>query len=74
MFTTDLRPDDREYTKVIVRHIEAMRELGYVGFDLPIAPRDTLDHERELESYVRFRQAVHDEHVRDADLRPVVDV
>jgi D-psicose/D-tagatose/L-ribulose 3-epimerase len=58
MFTTDLRPDDREYTKVIVRHIEAMRELGYVGFDLPIAPRDTLDHERELESYVRFRQAL----------------
>jgi D-psicose/D-tagatose/L-ribulose 3-epimerase len=60
MFTTDLRPEDREYTKLVVRHIEAMRELGYTGFDLPIAPRDTLDHERELESYVKLRQALDD--------------
>lgn len=40
--------------------MDAMRKLGYVGFDLPIAPTDTLDHERELESYVSFRQALDD--------------
>jgi len=60
MFTTDLRPNDLEYTKLVVSHIQALRELGYAGFDLPIAPTDTLDHQGEVQSYVKFRQALDD--------------
>ena len=60
MFTTDLRPNDREYTKLIVSHIQALRKLGYAGFDLPIAPKDTLDHQSEVESYAKFRQTLDD--------------
>jgi sugar phosphate isomerase/epimerase len=57
MFTADLQPDNREYTKVIVRHIQELTELGYNGFDLPIAPTNTLNHSGEVESYIRLRQA-----------------
>ena len=32
MFTADLRPDDREYTKEIVRHMQALRRL-----DIPVS-------------------------------------
>jgi D-psicose/D-tagatose/L-ribulose 3-epimerase len=58
MFTTDLRPTDRAYTAVIVRHMEALREIGYTGFDLPIAPKPTLDHRAEVETYVEFKRAL----------------
>ncbi|SIO57753.1 Sugar phosphate isomerase/epimerase [Singulisphaera sp. GP187] len=56
MFTADLRPDDRVYTQEIVRHIRKLREMGYDGFDLPIAPGNTTDHQGEVESYSRFRE------------------
>ncbi len=58
MFTADLRPDDREYTKQIVCHMRALRALGYTGFDLPIAPTNTLDHQSEVQSYLRLKQAL----------------
>lgn len=59
MFTADLRPDDHEYTKEIVRHMQNLREMGYTGFDLPIAPpTNTLDHKSEVHSYKRLRQAL----------------
>jgi sugar phosphate isomerase/epimerase len=58
MFTADLRPDDREYTKQIVCHMQALRALGYTGFDLPIAPTNTLDHQSEVQSYLRLKQAL----------------
>ncbi len=38
MFTADLRPDDTTYTKTLVSHLRAVREMGYDGFDLHIAP------------------------------------
>jgi sugar phosphate isomerase/epimerase len=60
MFTADLRPEDAEYTKEMVGHIRALGELGYTGFDLPIAPTDTRDHQREVESYRKLRQAFDD--------------
>ena len=58
MFTADLRPDDREYTKEIVRHMQALKAFGYTGFDLPIAPTKTLDHQSEVESYARLKQTL----------------
>jgi sugar phosphate isomerase/epimerase len=58
MFTANLRPDDRQYTEVIIRHIAELTAIGYDGFDLPIAPTDTLDHAAEVESYVALKQAI----------------
>jgi sugar phosphate isomerase/epimerase len=58
MFTANLRPDDRAYTKIVVQHMKELRQLGYVGFDLPIAPTDTRDHRAEVESYVGVKRAL----------------
>jgi sugar phosphate isomerase/epimerase len=65
MFTADLRPDDREYTKEIARHVKVLKDLGYAGFDLPIAPTNTLDHRSEVESYLRLREALDREGLAD---------
>ncbi|HST82298.1 MAG TPA: sugar phosphate isomerase/epimerase family protein [Kineosporiaceae bacterium] len=56
MFTTNLRPGDAEYTKVIVRHMKELQQLGYTGFDMPIFPDDTRDHRAEVESYVQLKR------------------
>ncbi|MBB3265165.1 sugar phosphate isomerase/epimerase [Azospirillum sp. OGB3] len=57
MFTANLQPGNEAYTEVIIRHIKAMTELGYDGFDLPIHPVQTTDHAAEVESYTRMRRA-----------------
>jgi sugar phosphate isomerase/epimerase len=58
MFTADLRPDDETYRKVLINHSKALREIGYVGFDVHIAaPEAGVDHELEVASYVRLKQA-----------------
>ncbi|WP_341486575.1 sugar phosphate isomerase/epimerase family protein [Pararhizobium sp. A13] len=58
MFTADLRPKDEAYTRVLVDHIRALSEMGYDGFDLPIAAQQTADHKAEIDSYVRFKRAL----------------
>jgi D-psicose/D-tagatose/L-ribulose 3-epimerase len=58
MFTTNLRPGDDEYAKVIIGHIKKLLELGYAGFDMPIFPNDTRDHQAEVDSYARLKQAL----------------
>jgi D-psicose/D-tagatose/L-ribulose 3-epimerase len=58
MFTADLRPGDAAYAKKIVAHIQALREMGYAGFDLPIAPTATLDHRGEVRGYEKLRKAL----------------
>jgi sugar phosphate isomerase/epimerase len=60
MFTADLRPGDRAYTKLIARHIEELLPFGYDGFDLPIAPTAVTDHRAEIESYVDLKHALDD--------------
>lgn len=64
MFTANLQPDNREYTKTLVSHIRALVDMGYVGFDLPIAP-GTTDFAKEVESYKGLRKAFDDAGVRD---------
>ena len=56
MFTADLRPDDANYTDTIVSHMQALLDLGYDGFDLPIAPTPTTDHQPEVASYARLKE------------------
>jgi sugar phosphate isomerase/epimerase len=58
MFTVDLHPGDRAYADVIIRHIEALSELGYAGFDLPIAATATQDHGAEVERYASLKEAI----------------
>jgi D-psicose/D-tagatose/L-ribulose 3-epimerase len=65
MLTADLKPNDREYTKVLVRHMQKLSEIGYTGFDLPIAPGNTADHRGEIESYKGLRRAFDDAGLRD---------
>ena len=72
MFTVDLRPDDTDYRQVILRHIRELSALGYTGFDLPIAPGDTTDHDREIESYVDFKLAL--DNAGLADVRVTTNV
>ncbi len=55
MFTTDLRPGDPEYAKVIIRHIKELRRLGYAGFDMPVHP-GAGDHRAEVASYLELRR------------------
>ncbi|PCD68993.1 xylose isomerase [Rhizobium phaseoli] len=58
MFTADLRPNDAGYTEVLVRHLKALTEIGYTGFDLHIAPGPAhADHHAEIESYISLRRA-----------------
>lgn len=56
-FTADLRPDDLEYRKVLIAHVQQLADMGYAGFDLPIAPGPPGDHRREVESYLAFKEA-----------------
>ncbi|PCK86640.1 xylose isomerase [Rhizobium sophoriradicis] len=58
MFTADLRPNDAAYAQVLVRHLEALTEIGYTGFDVHIAPGPAhADHHAEVESYISLRRA-----------------
>jgi sugar phosphate isomerase/epimerase len=68
MFTVDLRPDDPRYTEVLVAHLKALTEMGYDGFDVHIASQPpTVDHQAEVDSYVRLRKAFDDAGLKDAD-------
>ncbi|AIC31062.1 xylose isomerase domain-containing protein (plasmid) [Rhizobium etli bv. mimosae str. IE4771] len=66
MFTADLRPNDAAYTQVLVRHLEALTEIGYTGFDVHIAPGPAhADHHAEVESYISLRRAFDQAGFRD---------
>jgi D-psicose/D-tagatose/L-ribulose 3-epimerase len=58
MFGVDLRPGNTGAAKTTVRHIEKLLELGYAGFDLPIAPNATRDHAAEVERYAELKGAL----------------
>jgi sugar phosphate isomerase/epimerase len=57
MFTANLQPTDPAYAQVLIKHLVAMTEIGYGGFDLPIAPQPTFDHRSEVDSYRRLKDA-----------------
>jgi hypothetical protein len=64
MFTANLQPDNGECTKTLVKHMRALLDMGYVGFDLPIAP-GTTDFAKEVESYKDLRKAFDAARLRD---------
>lgn len=66
MFTADLRPNDAAYTQVLVRHLKALTEIGYTGFDVHIAPGSAhVGHHAEVESYISLRRAFDQAGFRD---------
>jgi hypothetical protein len=57
MFTTDLRPDDADYTQILIKHLKVLTDMGYDGFDMHIASQAaTVDHQLEIDSYVRLKK------------------
>ncbi|MFC8537455.1 sugar phosphate isomerase/epimerase family protein [Streptomyces sp. NPDC057249] len=58
MFTVNLHPDDPQYTEVIVRHMEKLRDIGYAGFDMPVFPNDTGDPQGDVPRYEKLRDAL----------------
>ncbi|MHC2459987.1 sugar phosphate isomerase/epimerase [Rhizobium leguminosarum] len=66
MFTADLRPNDAGYTQVLVRHLKALTEIGYTGFDVHIAPGAAhVGHHTEVESYISLKRAFDQAGFRD---------
>lgn len=66
MFTADLRPNDAGYTQVLVRHLKALTEIGYTGFDVHIAPGPAhVGHHTEVESYISLKRAFDQAGFRD---------
>ena len=70
MFTADLKPenassDNPTYTNILIKHLRALIDMGYDGFDLHIAPRkasvdpqhDTETLQLEVESYACLKDA-----------------
>ena len=62
MFTADLRPQDSEYSKILIQHLNALDEMGYTGYDMHVAnPSPNVNYAEELDNYRqlkdRFNQA-----------------
>jgi sugar phosphate isomerase/epimerase len=67
MFTADMRPDDTRYTQILIDHLKALTDMGYDGFDMHIASQPaTVDHQLEVDSYVRLKKAFDEAGLRDA--------
>jgi sugar phosphate isomerase/epimerase len=67
MFTADLRPDDTRYTQVLINHLKALTDMGYDGFDVHIASQPaTVDHQLEVDSYVRLKKEFDGAGLKDA--------
>lgn len=58
MFTTNLKPNDSDYRQAIAKHIKALREFGYTGFEFPIAPGETKDYAKDLDDYTNLRSYI----------------
>lgn len=58
MFTADLRPQDTQYSRILINHLKALTDLGYDGFDVHIAAQPTtVDHKIEVDRYIGLRKA-----------------
>lgn len=67
MFTTDLQPQNPQYTQTLIRHMKALAEMGYDGFDVHIADRPpSVDHRVEVDSYVELKKAFDQAGLADA--------
>lgn len=68
MFTTNLKPHDSEYTKVVIQHMKELHKLGYTGFEFPIAPGKPEDYPQEIENYTNLRRVMDYEGLGDVSI------
>ncbi|MEG4853176.1 sugar phosphate isomerase/epimerase family protein [Microcoleus sp. B5-D4] len=68
MFTTNLKPHDSEYRKVVIQHMKELKKFGYTGFEFPIAPGEPKDYPQEIENYANLRRAMDDEGLSDVQI------
>lgn len=61
MFTTNMKPDNLDYRKVVVNHIKKLQSFGYSGFEFPIAPTFTDDYSQDLKNYQDLRKYLDDQ-------------
>ena len=67
MFTADLRPQDADYTRILIDHLKALTDIGYDGFDVHIATQPGIvDHRAEVKSYTGLRKAFDAAGLKDA--------
>jgi D-psicose/D-tagatose/L-ribulose 3-epimerase len=65
MFTVNLQPGDASYARKIAAYMHRLIELGYDGFDLPIAPPAQLDAAADLKAYQQLRDTLDQEGLKD---------
>ena len=61
MFTTNMKPDDLNYRKIVVAHIKELQKFGYSGFEFPIAPTYPENYATDLENYTNLRQYINEQ-------------
>ncbi|MFD5078324.1 sugar phosphate isomerase/epimerase family protein [Streptomyces sp. NPDC058371] len=67
MFTADLRPHDSGYAQTLIKHLKALTDMGYDGFDVHIASQPTtVDHKLEVDSYIGLKKAFDQAGLREA--------
>ena len=68
MFTTNLQPDDGDYQSRLIRHMKALWERGYRGFEFPIAPTDPGRYARDFDSYRALRDQMDAQGLEEAKI------
>jgi D-psicose/D-tagatose/L-ribulose 3-epimerase len=68
MFTTNLQLDVEGYRARLIRHMKALWERGYRGFEFPIAPTDPGMYARDLDSYRELRDQMDAEGLKEAKI------
>jgi len=65
MFTTDMKPTDKEYQKIALAHMHALKEIGYSGFEFPLAPNFDKQYQALTEAYANLRRLMDENDLKD---------
>lgn len=71
MFTTNLKPDQPKSVEAVIQHMEKLKELGYTGFEFPIAPpplEEPTNYQKEIENYTNLRCAMDNQGLSDVPI------
>lgn len=68
MFTTNMKPDDLAYRKIVVNHIKNLYNFGYRGFEFPIAPTYGQDFTQDVQNYQDLRYYLDDQGLEDVKI------
>jgi sugar phosphate isomerase/epimerase len=69
MFTVNLQPGDGDYARQLAKYMHKLIDLGYDGFDLPVAPPSgALDAKADRHAYAQLRRTLDTEGLKDIQL------